>query len=768
MKDTSANLKRRVIHDGSDDEGLLDHLLDIGGGGGDTSPNVKSGHANVVDSKIVKKRKVDPVYSVSDSTLDSVQQQIDHSSTAIQDNYLLQTPSKKNAFLDRFQTFTPRKSRFSVVSSSRKSTTKKQTTELKFQTQNEFVPESPFNIKIKSNKIIPFKIFSSTTTTTTTTTTKPTTSTTTQEQQDDDNNDDDIKKDLFKDEIKLHSSSGSTNGTAAEEEEEDLPLTQTNISVDSSQNNSMDEDTIMFLKSEVSSLKVVEPSSNNNNNNSNSNQQQQQTSEYDIKQQLYYPRPETIQIEKTDSLSSSSIQLPIDFCLKSHIAFISNTLAFDWCSRAYFSNSLKSQSLANYMIESNCNTSNNNNNNVNNQSTTTTRDEKFLKCLYYHTFPSSEVLPWDTNKPVLKSETFKHQWMDNRWTQWMESLDSLYSNFKEGQIPYFYVLNHLDFSIFFLNNNGSNGNGDDNDRQPKVIINPSNRKLRDLLSDFNIEWQTPFLNIKQDKTDGVSGAVSSNDKLEFKGLNMVQKKIVDPSYYQTSLSSSLIEIHGVQEIDKLVMFIKKKFMWQNHSSLNIQDPDQQGGGQQSVLSKSEKSLLFTPSKSRSLITNSNESVKKQQLKEFQDEKDQENTATTSLMKDQYNSFILCRDVPILLTKQSFLGSSIKMNRIISCGSFTKSFQSSKSQLEKAFKVEFDGPLLPDTVYQLSNLLIQDYSDLQCKQSSITTNYGFNYNHQHQNNDHNGLLISKSSQMLDRNVIQKFEIINNKIHLTPIG
>ncbi|KYQ89893.1 hypothetical protein DLAC_09460 [Tieghemostelium lacteum] len=654
-----------------------------------------------------------------------------------------------------FKTFTPLKSTFSLASpfkvhgtnsvsrslsglgNSTSTLTTGSKSQIKPQIETQFVPESPCNIKLRGNKIRNTK------------------------------------------QIKSKTMNNLMDQFQNVQDYQKMSLdTDTSI-----ENDSLFRD---FIQSEINSNKPLKPATL-------SVDIKMQNENDALRQQMYYPKPETFQVQ-------SNIDIPVDFSLKSTCTFTS-TQSLDWCSRAMNSQSLRSRSYKLHQNEKSYQHQQEHN------GYKPSYEEQFLQSLYYHVSPSNP-LPENTSSQQNENNSFSYlypQWVDVRWSQYRDSLDSLYSNLKENEISYFYFIQPQEFTIIFLGPSLTDGH-------PCAFVNPTTRKLRDLLSQDSIEWQTPFLlnskstNTKQETTD--EEKLHANDK-DLKKLNIIKKKQIDPAYYQSSPSSSIAVIKNYQNLDKLIQLLKKRLISFHLLYKNFQQNEQQ----------SNKSI-FTPKKQTSvsldnILLNNNNNNNNNIDQQYHSTLSQPNPsgftsigAEISLNVDgeiDTTQIISCKDVPILLSRSAFIGSTCQISKIISNAPFTKHTRttltnsSSATKMETAYKLELDGPILPDTLLKLYQIFSKKQDDFTCKLLTNNSTYGFNIGipldtanaSNKTNNDQmetsewdeiqqQNLLsqlplamnskekIQKSSQYLDRNIIQLINYSNNSYDITPIG
>eukprot|EP01132_Coremiostelium_polycephalum_P007712 gene7712-9486_t len=494
-----------------------------------------------------------------------------------------------------------------------------------------------------------------------------------------------------------------------------------------------------------------------------------------IKQQLYYPKPESFTCEF----------IPTDFSLKTQISFTSSA-PFDWCSSALNNFSIRAKSSQLFQMGNQV------------KEVEITDGEKFLKSLHYYISPST-FLPWDTKESSsyysgILGDSVRLKWVEERWLEWTRHFDSLYGSFYERLISHFYMIHNDGWSILFLNDLVGGGGSSSTGEDVRAVFNPSTRKIRELLSAEGIEWETPFLSGGKLNID--PNSLDKNNELDQLNLNrtITTKKTVDPSYYQTSLSSSILVVKNKENLDKLYQFLKKKLIWKfkintslmkNNVNNNNNYTSSAPSTPSSLTRSNSSTTIFTPKKSN--LSNFNLSVSDSNIEinnnnnNYSSSLDSESSGGSNSSSQQQqeidsSNVIPCIDVPILICRQSFVGGTLRMNQIISNGAYTKQQTSYNKVSERAFKLDIEGPILPDSLIELMSLFSNrnDQDGFSCKLYTNQTTYGFNYkcnDNLQPKQDKNEMVesfslppamnpdhLKQSSILLDRNVIQKIDFI----------
>eukprot|EP01133_Synstelium_polycarpum_P013390 gene13390-15755_t len=420
-----------------------------------------------------------------------------------------------------------------------------------------------------------------------------------------------------------------------------------------------------------------------------------------LKELVYNSAPETIVVDT----------VPLDRAIKTQITLMSNDRDFAWVASAWADKDLRAR--VNVKEES--------------------RGARLVKALRYYVAPSAP-LPWDAATEVVASDPAKYRWVESRWTEWEATFGVLSTSFLAGDVGSFYLI-AADWTVLFLRV----------DSMVVAKLNPATKKMRDLLTLDGVEWTTPFL--RGDESSSTTSKPQDDEAmiLELKELakakrssDAVIKKRLDPAYYQTPRSSSLLLIDGASNVSKLIHCLRTRLLWSNRIHAKASETSVFVATHTSGLSRSLSSTsIFTPRKRTA------------------------EQAAVYTVNDAH-LYILCRDVPTLICGDSFVGGTLAANRILSNGAFTKRAAVSSSQPSngdaKAFKLEIDGPILPESCQKLVEMFAEDNGQYSIKMYNNETTYGLNY---WPTGDH--------SKLLGRNVIRQLSIHSStNITITPTG
>ncbi|GAM23833.1 hypothetical protein SAMD00019534_070080 [Acytostelium subglobosum LB1] len=458
-----------------------------------------------------------------------------------------------------------------------------------------------------------------------------------------------------------------------------------------------------------------------------------------------------------DSVSSTTV--PVDLSLKTQLVLTSSSLDFQWCSDL-----LNDTELFFQVVQRTCRKLQLVDNHKQTQphgEVSQTDREIILQSLIHYIAPATSM-PWDVaTEPVYKCPT-KLKWVEQRWKEWETSFTGLVGAFTTNSINSFYLV-HQEWSCLFIHEDGN----------AIAKINPSTKKMRDLLMDEGIEWDTPYLkNERQTNSnsstttgDGQPATVMSiedNERLlrDLKELAKLKKtmnnnnnadniKKLDPSYYQTPRSSTIVLVKGVEQIMLLSDFFKRRLIWSNKLHVAVserggkKDIFAESSMNQTTLSRSSNTLLpFTPKKKRQA---------QDQSANYDDDYEAD-----ELSANDTQQFILCKDTPTLLSRQPFPSSTLKLNQIVSNGSYTKlaasCSQSSSLQdhqdNERLYRIEIDGPLQPGSCHDILEVMARQGQPFTCKQFTNETTFGFNTT--------KTSAPSSIESLLGRNVIQQIQ------------
>ncbi|EGG20808.1 hypothetical protein DFA_00673 [Cavenderia fasciculata] len=514
----------------------------------------------------------------------------------------------------------------------------------------------------------------------------------------------------------------------------------------------------MFLESSSDNSKMQVDSPTSSTSSSNQVNDDGQDEETKKKEELEKKQKE---LERLSTITSNHI--PNDLSLKTQLTFSTNGVSFSWCTDA-----LKCPS--------------------------TQQQKEFRDACTYHLSPASSI-PWDVQNDTVINDPLKLRWMECRWEDWYQSYESLYRNLQLNNLNYFYLMHSEWCCMFYRDANTSTSTSTPTSAGIKVAINPCNYKIKTLLDGEGIKYTFPFQSVKVAKKEEVVITTEEEKQMkkELKELGKARKsmggdslrplrKTMDVSLFQQqTASSALALVEDAESVDKMYHFFVRRLIWinqyhQNRANIGVATISKSASANSndvaaSSLSRSnEIQTLYTPKKIQS-------SDYQRQAKLMDDlEEDQ---ATGGSGGEYYNSMILCRDVPVLIAKQPFTGGTIKCTRIISNAMVTTKksiFESSNGTNDnKTYRLELDGPILPDNLAALcrGGLLtpITHQQGYTCKIHTHDFTNGFNIllNNNNNNNalnnnkkskDHNNNNNNNNNQQQQQQQLDSKDIIKN--------